>query len=666
MIITEDIDVNDLNSIIKRSLVGIKPRDQIEVLDKKSIVKVSDSITSLQNAFNKIYAHTLNVKNIQSSEERRLQNIKKEVAMETRAGGNAATLAGDQATDMSGMPDIFKTLTKLVGQLDEELKNLDLTSKACACSTMEDTLGGTADIDVDVDSDGRRRRRGGRRGRFARGILGAAVAAIDVVSRAADGESPGQIAAGVGGGLAGGAAGSKLGGMLGAFGGPIGAGVGMAVGGALGYFAGSAAGDTLYNKMSKPEPLGSTSFSSRFADYINQTTQNMASWASTAQTMLVDLGITGGGIISDILGMEVGQGKGSSQNAEIAMKYFMSQGWTREQAAGIVGNLQNESGRGLDPNAFRANDAGPGQHSRGIAQWNRDRLANLAAYAKKVKRPWNELQTQLEFIQWELSSTHKAAGKRLKAATTADEAAVAFTYYEAFRGYEAGMASPNTRQRVANARALVGGQISDGANIGAISNPLPGGKYSGPGLGQPRAGGTRLHEGLDIFAPIGTPVRAMSDGVVAYSKRVSGDGGSAGFGIAVQINHNNGIVTKYAHLSELAGLQPGDKVKSGQIIGKSGDTGNAKGTQPHLHFEIWQNGALVEPANVLNAIPVTPPIDKKWATALDKKPIENTPPPSLDTVPNRQSLRNAPPPPPKQKFPYTGKKAFNDVQTRGY
>ena len=143
-----------------------------------------------------------------------------------------------------------------------------------------------------------------------------------------------------------------------------------------------------------------------------------------------------------------------------------------------------------------------------------------------------------------------------------------------------------------------GGPMGDFA--ANFKDPVPNGKWSGPGLGQSRAGGTRRHQGMDIFAPMGAPIYATADGEVVYSERRSGDGGSAGFGMAVQLKHADGYTTKYAHLSKLKGYSKGDRVNAGDVIGYVGDTGNAKGTPPHLHFEIWKGRQMQEPANFLS------------------------------------------------------------------
>jgi murein DD-endopeptidase MepM/ murein hydrolase activator NlpD len=158
--------------------------------------------------------------------------------------------------------------------------------------------------------------------------------------------------------------------------------------------------------------------------------------------------------------------------------------------------------------------------------------------------------------------------------------------------------SGNNATGVERVGAPSGGPMGDFA--ANFKDPVPNGRWSGPGLGQSRAGGTRRHQGMDIFAPMGTPVYATADGEVVYSERRSGDGGSAGFGMAVQLKHADGYTTKYAHLSKLKGYSKGDRVNAGDVIGYVGDTGNAKGTPPHLHFEIWKGRQMQEPANFLS------------------------------------------------------------------
>jgi murein DD-endopeptidase MepM/ murein hydrolase activator NlpD len=96
----------------------------------------------------------------------------------------------------------------------------------------------------------------------------------------------------------------------------------------------------------------------------------------------------------------------------------------------------------------------------------------------------------------------------------------------------------------------------------------------------------KFHEGLDIINDVGTPVRATGDGLVTFS------GLNAGYGIAIEIDHGYGYQTLYAHLSK-SFVRQGQRVKRGDVIGKSGHTGLVSG--PHLHYEVRLNGEKKNP-----------------------------------------------------------------------
>ena len=101
----------------------------------------------------------------------------------------------------------------------------------------------------------------------------------------------------------------------------------------------------------------------------------------------------------------------------------------------------------------------------------------------------------------------------------------------------------------------------------------------------------RLHSGVDLAAPLGTPVYAGGDGTVRRAQWVSG------YGRYVELDHVNGYQTGYAHMSRIAdGLKPGMRVKQGQLVGYVGSTGNSTGN--HLHYEIRINGRTVDPLSV--------------------------------------------------------------------
>lgn len=92
----------------------------------------------------------------------------------------------------------------------------------------------------------------------------------------------------------------------------------------------------------------------------------------------------------------------------------------------------------------------------------------------------------------------------------------------------------------------------------------------------------RMHRGIDIAAPVGTPILASADGTVEFSGWNSG-----GYGNMINLRHPNGSRTRYAHASELL-VSEGDVVEQGEAIALVGSTGRSTG--PHLHFEIRPSG----------------------------------------------------------------------------
>ncbi len=110
---------------------------------------------------------------------------------------------------------------------------------------------------------------------------------------------------------------------------------------------------------------------------------------------------------------------------------------------------------------------------------------------------------------------------------------------------------------------------------------------SDPFLGRPA-----MHTGLDFRASTGDPVRATANGKVASA------GWAGGYGRMVEIDHGNGLSTRYGHLSEI-GVKVGDPIKIGQVIGAVGSTGRSTG--PHLHYETRIEGEAVDPQKFLRA-----------------------------------------------------------------
>jgi murein DD-endopeptidase MepM/ murein hydrolase activator NlpD len=131
----------------------------------------------------------------------------------------------------------------------------------------------------------------------------------------------------------------------------------------------------------------------------------------------------------------------------------------------------------------------------------------------------------------------------------------------------------------------VGGESQAG-----IEMPVHGRLTSGFGERfHPILGYERFHAGVDLGAPLGTPIVAAADG------RVVSAGWRGGYGRAVQIAHSGGLDTLYGHMSRIAAA-PGEMVRRGEVIGYVGSSGLSTG--PHLHFEVTKDGRPVNPLTV--------------------------------------------------------------------
>ncbi len=105
--------------------------------------------------------------------------------------------------------------------------------------------------------------------------------------------------------------------------------------------------------------------------------------------------------------------------------------------------------------------------------------------------------------------------------------------------------------------------------------------------------GSRVHKGIDIIVPTGTPVVATADGVVRLACTMHG------YGLLIVVEHADGINSAYAHLSKIC-VKEGDEVKEGDVIGLSGATGRV--TTAHLHYEIRKEDTAINPVWFLPAV----------------------------------------------------------------
>ncbi len=116
------------------------------------------------------------------------------------------------------------------------------------------------------------------------------------------------------------------------------------------------------------------------------------------------------------------------------------------------------------------------------------------------------------------------------------------------------------------------------------------------------------HQGVDIRAPGGTPVYPIAAGIVTNV------GTDPKGGNVVNVKHDKGVTTYYAHLGSTT-VHKGQEVTKDTVIGTIGDSGNAAGTWPHCHFQVWNNGSITNPGNYFT-VPkyenVDATVEKQW------------------------------------------------------
>ncbi len=103
-----------------------------------------------------------------------------------------------------------------------------------------------------------------------------------------------------------------------------------------------------------------------------------------------------------------------------------------------------------------------------------------------------------------------------------------------------------------------------------------------------------MHRGVDVAADVGTPVRPLLAGRVRFA------GPMSGYGQVIWVDHNDDLLSVYAHLSDVS-VAAGQEVDQNTVIGLSGQSGAATG--PHLHFEVWRWGREVDPVALMGPPP---------------------------------------------------------------
>lgn len=216
-----------------------------------------------------------------------------------------------------------------------------------------------------------------------------------------------------------------------------------------------------------------------------------------------------------------------------------------------------------------------------------ERLEQLRDEAESEVERLREAERQRledEAVQLALEAQRREEERRLDEARRREAEAALRAEEERRTAEEASAARPAPIGGEVGGRTGGGGggsRPSGGGFVDQIVCPVVGGSAWSDTWGAPRSGGRR-HQGVDMLAPIGTPLVAVTSGTSVHRSNRLG-------GITISLRGDNGHRYYYAHLSAYEG--PEGRVEAGQVIGYIGDTGNATGV-PHLHFEIHPGGGV--------------------------------------------------------------------------
>lgn len=229
-----------------------------------------------------------------------------------------------------------------------------------------------------------------------------------------------------------------------------------------------------------------------------------------------------------------------------------------------------------------------------VANYNslRNQFNSLLASYENLQKIANQTDEQLATLQLFASQVSLAYGikQRLEGPEgIASEGRLVPTFRQSLEEYNF-LRSANFSRSFRNYPHLW--QVNNRPSIWPVDGRLRG--YFGQ-RADPFSGEHAFHRGVDILAPVGTPVRATADGVVRLAEYMSG------YGRVVVIDHGNGLQTYYAHLSRFA-VVAGQEIRRGELVGNVGTSGRV--TAPHLHYEVRRYGNAINPYSFLAKAPV--------------------------------------------------------------
>lgn len=213
-----------------------------------------------------------------------------------------------------------------------------------------------------------------------------------------------------------------------------------------------------------------------------------------------------------------------------------------------------------------------------------DQLRTRYQNLQKVVNQTNEQLASLELFANEVSAAYGIKQKLEGPSDIAAEGKLVPTFSESLDEYNYLRSSNLSRSSYARRWHL-----NTRPNVWPVDGPL---MSSFGERTDPFSGEGALHKGVDISAPVGTPVRATADGIVTFADR------EGGYGRLVVIDHGNGFETYYAHLSRIDVIE-GQEIRQGEFVGAVGASGRV--TAPHLHYEVRIAKTPVNPYRYLMA-----------------------------------------------------------------
>ena len=218
---------------------------------------------------------------------------------------------------------------------------------------------------------------------------------------------------------------------------------------------------------------------------------------------------------------------------------------------------------------------------------------SLYAAARAAGAPPEAIQTYIRALAPKVPMDDVGAGDRFSLVVEQARAATGEVEYGKllYVGLDQGARATRMIQWSVDGRTDWFDAAGAGQSRGGFVLPVAGArKTSGFGMRMhPLLGYSRMHQGTDYGAVYGSPIRAVTDGVVSFA------GWHGGHGNMVKLSHAGGLGSGYAHMSRIA-VAPGARVTQGQVIGYVGSTGLSTG--PHLHFEVYRQGVPVNPGSV--------------------------------------------------------------------